>query len=219
MVHATRMTADERKQAIVEALVPLFAEHGFEGVTTREMAKVAGVSEALLYKHFPSKEAMFDAIQSHLERTTLLDPTVRAFVALPPSTEKLVMGIHMLICHLMLEQDTEHKILPRLMLQSLLSDGTFARTVLHRFQKDWFSMLEQSYLAAQKAGDLQGTELPASFFLWMTHHLAFTLKVMALPEKVPVNYHMEREKIAKESVRFVLRGMGFSPALLCQLYP
>ena len=49
----TRLDSDERRQAIVEAAVPLFARKGFSGATTRELAEAAGVSEALLYRHFP----------------------------------------------------------------------------------------------------------------------------------------------------------------------
>ena len=51
--------AEARKEAIVEAVQDVFAEKGFEGTTTRDLAKAAGVSEALLYKHFPSKESLY----------------------------------------------------------------------------------------------------------------------------------------------------------------
>ncbi|MBW1815043.1 MAG: helix-turn-helix transcriptional regulator [Deltaproteobacteria bacterium] len=51
-----RMKGVDRKQAIIEAARPLFAQNGFNGTSVRAIAKAAGVSEALLYKHFPSKE-------------------------------------------------------------------------------------------------------------------------------------------------------------------
>ena len=47
---------DERRAAIVKAVLPLFARQGFSNTTTRQLAEAAGVSEALLYKHFPSKD-------------------------------------------------------------------------------------------------------------------------------------------------------------------
>jgi AcrR family transcriptional regulator len=40
----------------------LFAEKGFRGATTREMARHLGISEALMFKYFPSKEALYRAI-------------------------------------------------------------------------------------------------------------------------------------------------------------
>src|ERR671914_698860 len=62
MGNAARLSADQRKQAIVDAVRDVFAEKGFDGTTTRELAKAAGVSEALLYKHFPSKESLYAAM-------------------------------------------------------------------------------------------------------------------------------------------------------------
>ena len=53
----------ERKAAIVEAALPLFARQGFAATTTKQLALAAGVSEALLYKHFPSKEALYREIK------------------------------------------------------------------------------------------------------------------------------------------------------------
>ena len=56
----TRLDSDERRKAIVAAAVPLFARKGFAGTTTKELAEVAGISEALLFRHFPSKKHLYD---------------------------------------------------------------------------------------------------------------------------------------------------------------
>ena len=57
-----RLPSKERRQAIVTAVKGTFAAKGFDGTTTRELARAAGVSEALLYKHFPSKESLYGAM-------------------------------------------------------------------------------------------------------------------------------------------------------------
>ncbi|MBI5853864.1 MAG: helix-turn-helix transcriptional regulator, partial [Nitrospirae bacterium] len=44
------------------AAAALFASKGFKGTTTREIAQRAGISEALLFKHFPTKRALYGAI-------------------------------------------------------------------------------------------------------------------------------------------------------------
>ena len=62
MKSSPRLSFDKRRQAIVEAVRGVFAENGFHGTTTRELARTAGVSEALLYKHFPSKESLYAAM-------------------------------------------------------------------------------------------------------------------------------------------------------------
>src|SRR6516164_894522 len=56
----TRLDSDERRKAIVAAAVPLFARKGFAGTTTKELAEAAGISEALLFRHFPSKKHLFE---------------------------------------------------------------------------------------------------------------------------------------------------------------
>src|SRR5258708_18152636 len=58
----TRLDSDERRKAIVRTAVPLFARKGFAGTTTRELAEAAGISEALLFRHFPSKQLLYREI-------------------------------------------------------------------------------------------------------------------------------------------------------------
>jgi AcrR family transcriptional regulator len=58
----TRLSAQERRLSIIEAAVKLFADKGFRGTTTRELASAVGVSEPVLYEHFPSKRELFAAI-------------------------------------------------------------------------------------------------------------------------------------------------------------
>lgn len=57
-----RMTAEERRGQILRGAMELFAEKGFRGATTREIARHLGISEALMFKYFPSKEALYRAI-------------------------------------------------------------------------------------------------------------------------------------------------------------
>jgi AcrR family transcriptional regulator len=56
-----RLTAEERRTAILTAARHVFAKHGFHGAGTAEIAREAGCSEPMLYKHFPSKQALFAA--------------------------------------------------------------------------------------------------------------------------------------------------------------
>ncbi|HSU52543.1 MAG TPA: helix-turn-helix domain-containing protein, partial [Candidatus Dormibacteraeota bacterium] len=120
-----RMTAEARKQAIVKAALPLFAQRGFAETTTKDLARAAGVSEPLLYKHFPSKEALYLEIQEFGCRAS--EPAVRKLNEMEPSTLSLVRLVFYLMRALIVgkpsaipEWDTRH----RLMLNSLLHDGT-----------------------------------------------------------------------------------------------
>jgi AcrR family transcriptional regulator len=56
------MTSRDRREAIIDSAVKLFAEKGFRGTTTRELASAVGVSEPVLYQHFETKRDLYAAI-------------------------------------------------------------------------------------------------------------------------------------------------------------
>src|SRR5215213_9622765 len=56
------MAADERRHQIAEVAIRLFSERGFRGTTTKEIAQAAGVSEAIIFRHFATKEELYTAI-------------------------------------------------------------------------------------------------------------------------------------------------------------
>lgn len=60
--HSGRMSRDERREQILRTAFDLFSRHGFAGTTTKDIARAAGVSEAMLFKHFASKEDLYGAI-------------------------------------------------------------------------------------------------------------------------------------------------------------
>ncbi|HEX4996982.1 MAG TPA: TetR/AcrR family transcriptional regulator [Terriglobia bacterium] len=57
----TREITLRRRRQILDAAEALFAQHGFSGTTTRELANEAGVHEAVLYRHFGSKAGLYRA--------------------------------------------------------------------------------------------------------------------------------------------------------------
>jgi AcrR family transcriptional regulator len=57
-----RTSGLERQAGLISTAASLFAANGFQGTTTKEIAKAAGVSEALLFKYFPTKRALYAAI-------------------------------------------------------------------------------------------------------------------------------------------------------------
>src|SRR5262245_51624614 len=59
---ARRLPTPERREQIVAAAMRCFAERGFEGTTTRMLARAAGVSEGLIFRHFPTKRSLYRAI-------------------------------------------------------------------------------------------------------------------------------------------------------------
>ena len=59
----------ERRQSILETLARMLAERSGERITTAELAKAVGVSEAALYRHFPSKARMLEGLLDFIEES------------------------------------------------------------------------------------------------------------------------------------------------------
>jgi AcrR family transcriptional regulator len=60
-----RIPAEERRQQILELATELFARQGYEGTTTREIAQKVHVNEAIIFRHFGTKEDLYWAVIEH----------------------------------------------------------------------------------------------------------------------------------------------------------
>src|SRR5271168_14632 len=94
-----KLSSEERRAAIIKAVRKVFAEQGFHGTTTRELAEAAGVSEALLFKHFPNKEALYTAMQMSCCSEQDGGKAER-LKALEPSASTLAFLVHLLVSHM-----------------------------------------------------------------------------------------------------------------------
>ena len=63
---ATRMPAADRRRHLVETAIRLFTTRSYRGTTTAEIARTAGVSEPILYRHFASKRDLYLAVLEHV---------------------------------------------------------------------------------------------------------------------------------------------------------
>src|SRR5882672_11092420 len=59
------MAGDERRMQILGVAVSLFSQRGFRGTTTKEIAQAAGISEAMVFRHFATKQELYNAILDH----------------------------------------------------------------------------------------------------------------------------------------------------------
>ena len=64
-----RPRSGERREEILQVLARMLQEQAGEHVTTAELARAVGVSEAALYRHFPSKAKMFESLIEFIEES------------------------------------------------------------------------------------------------------------------------------------------------------
>lgn len=67
------MAAEDRRRQLLDVAIDLFSKRGFGGTTTREIAQAAGVTEAIIFRHFATKQDLYAAILDHATEVTGLD--------------------------------------------------------------------------------------------------------------------------------------------------
>jgi AcrR family transcriptional regulator len=209
MPNGIRLTAEARKEAIVEAVRDVFAEKGFDGTTTRELAKAAGVSEALLYKHFPSKESLYAAMLEGCSKGPTFAEATR-ILELEASTSTLVVMVHFMISHYVLGRpgDRHRAALNSLLVRSLLGDGEFVRLMHRKLAAAWLKKFDACLHAAAKAGDLHELPIRRNLCVWLVQHVAFSLMLHLQPKIPAVDYKVSREELVSQATWFALLGIG-----------
>src|SRR5262245_55386397 len=218
MKATVKLSGVERRAAIIKAVRRLFAEKGFDGTTTRELAEAAGVSEALLFKHFPNKEALYSAMQD----SCCSDPGKwERIKALEPGASTLVILVHLLISRMVggeIAGADDESLQHRLMLRSLMEDGDFARLFLEQVPSHWVGKVEECINAAIAAGDAAPGPVEPHLRGWFAHHLAAMIMIHLRPAKPALNYGLPRDKLVEQTVWFTLRGMGLKEEAIQRYY-
>ncbi len=210
----TRLDSDDRRRAIVDAAEPLFARKGFAGTTTRELAAAAGVSEALLFRHFPSKQSLYREI---LRLGCEGDPALEKLATLPASTETAAGIVRFMVRRFMHggdweRRDLDHKM--RLMLHSYLEDGDYARELFATVAPRVVPLFVASLKAAEEAGDLMPLAASGANRFWFAHHVAAMMAYAFLPPEGIVPYEGDLDRLTEEAGDFILRGIGMTEAAI-----
>jgi AcrR family transcriptional regulator len=204
-----RMTADLRRQLILGAAKRCFARHGFAGTTTKSVAAAASISEALLFKHFPSKAALYAEI---LAEECEADPELAHLLGQEPSTATLVELMRGMVRHFLeVSKDPEEEQRLRLMATSHLDDGEFARLIYVKIEKLIGSIFAASLNAAIAAGDAARIGREPLDLFWFAHHTVLMAALTRLPSVPCLTYGNTTDR---QLCEFLLRGIGLNEAAI-----
>jgi len=207
------MTGDLRRQLILAAAKRCFARHGFAGTTTKSVAAAASISEGLLFKHFPTKSALYAEI---LAEACEADPALHRLLELEPSTETLVVLIREMVRHFQqvaAAPDQQEAQRLRLMITSHLDDGEFARLLYEKIGDLIGPVFTASLQRAVETGDASriGSE-PLNLF-WFAHHSVLMATLARLPS-VPCLSYGNSADLERQLCEFILRGIGLNEAAI-----
>ncbi len=210
------MSAEERRDLIIVSVIPLFARVGFKGVTTKMLAQEAGVSEALLYQHFPSKEAIYAEVQDFVCKPN--ERLVGDVAALEPGTSKF---IHLIVLMLKFIVDRPkhagagvQTLFPRIMINSVLEDGVFARMHMDRYLSQILVPMKEAFEVSRAKGELLDEAMPDDLRFWLCQHTIVALNLFALSGQQLVDYKCGHADLLQAACRYMLRGIGITDAAM-----
>jgi AcrR family transcriptional regulator len=145
-----RMTGDKRRLQILCVAVSLFAQEGFRGTTTKKIAQAAGVSEAMVFRHYANKEELYTAILDHKACSgDAVDPELMVAEALKRKDDRAVfegLALGALEHH---ESDPEFQ---RLLLHSALEGHELAQMFFEKFVRRVYEFLGAYIRERQRDG-------------------------------------------------------------------
>jgi AcrR family transcriptional regulator len=99
-VASERLSREQRREAILDAAGEVFTTKGYDATRMEDVARIAGIAKGLLYKHFPSKDALFDALVDRqgqryvAELRELLDSTDVSATPQEATSRGLALWLH-----------------------------------------------------------------------------------------------------------------------------
>jgi len=203
-----RLSNEARREAILTAAKGCFARHGYAGTTTRSIAVAAGISEALLFRHFPSKSALYAEI---LKDACEADPELQRLQAQEPSTATLVMLVTEMVRHFLeavTERPDEEEIQRiKLLTSSHLDDGDFARLLHDKITDLIGTPFTASLARAIAAGDAVPLPGPPINLFWFAHQLIHMIALTYI-SKPPTFAYGDTRALGRQVSTFMLRGLG-----------
>jgi len=165
------MAGGERRLQILRVAMRLFSQRGFRGTTTKEIALAAGVSEAMVFRHFATKEELYSAILDH--KACLqddLDPLQKVADAIQRKDDRAVFeGIA-------LDALNQHDCDPefqRLLLHSALEGHELAHMFWEKFVRRVYRSLGSYIRQRQRDGAMRRVEplvIVRAFIGMIIHH-------------------------------------------------
>lgn len=199
--HAPHLPAEERRAATVEAVIELAARQNPEEITTTAIARHMNLTQGALFRHFPTKDAIFEAVMGWVAER-LLDRVERAAAGADGPLAALEAMFH---AHA--EFVVEHPGVPRLLFGQLQrAEDTvpkrLARTLVARYGERLQAVIADGQAAGEIAADIDRDAAAGAFIgalqgLVMQSLLAGD--VTLLRERVPGAFTIYRRGIRSPS--------------------
>lgn len=192
-----RASAGDRQASLIVAAASLFAAKGFNGTTTKEIAKAVGVSEALVFKYFPTKRTLYAAILAEKVTVNELLDVVEAAV-----TKRDDHRVFTMIASYRIRPDVDSTFL-RLLLFSALEGHELSELFFGKHHKVFYDYLAAYIRTRIKDGAFRSVDplLAARAFIGMVVHHRLLHEIFGVP------MHQSHEDTVATYVDLFLAGL------------
>jgi TetR/AcrR family transcriptional regulator len=202
-----RMPGEDRRRQLLKVAIESFAQNGFSGTKTKEIAAAAGVSEAILFRHFASKEDLYHAILDEKEATMGGE---RWFVEMKELAERRDdRGLFRHVAWQMIRSFREDTAFHRLLLYASLEGHLLADLFHERFGLPMGDFLTRYVALRQKEGAFRECDpgVAVMFAIGSMIHYAMARHVLGAKKFPP-----DEEAIVDQFVELTLGALEPRPA-------
>ena len=202
------MTGKNRRLQILRVAMRLFSQRGFRGTTTKEIALAAGVSEAMVFRHFATKEELYSAILDHKACSgDAVDLHEVVAEALEQKNDRAVfekLALNALQHH---ECDPEFQ---RLLLHSALEQHELAHMFWEKFVKRVYRTLRNYIRERQRDGAMRNVEplVVVRAFVGMIIHHSLNNNLWDRKQQL---LKISNQAAAREFTNILLHGVASTP--------
>jgi AcrR family transcriptional regulator len=141
-----RLSSSDRKKQILEVATELFAKHGFDGVTTRRVADAAGITEAMVFRHFATKDDLYWEVLSAKTASDELKKSLEGKLKSDVEPLEIFTAIALYILNRNLKDPAKS----RLLLFSALENHRLSQRFFKTYMSEWYELLAD-YIRRQMA--------------------------------------------------------------------
>lgn len=212
LMPSPRLTSADRRASIIRGAKAVFARYGLEGARTQQIAQAAGVSEALIFRHFTSKTQIYRAVLREVIADQ--DATFRSLGAAGPGAEGLLEIVYRLIDHAMQGQNASNAEGMRMVVGSLAGDGGYARLVYRRALRLSLPGLKMALHAAQADGAITGITLSPVNVAAFLEHVGTMMLMARCHLQTAIPYDEDDEQVRRDALLFCARGIGIAEPII-----
>ena len=170
-----RMSAGARRRQLIEVAISLFSQKGFRGTTTKEIALAARVNEAMIFRHFATKEDLYAAILDYKAGEVRVEEWLEEFKGHADRRDD--ESLFRSFAHRIIDRHRHDTDFLRLMLYSALEGHELARN-FHEKQFKPINEFFYGYIARrQREGAFRGGNAKTfmqAFIGMIVHHVLTT---------------------------------------------